>query len=83
MAILLGTVATPAGVILAWLAPRPLDLAVAWPLVVLDIWAARPAIGGSAYAQLLLLALGIALTWLFYVVVARVVLWRLAPRMPE
>jgi hypothetical protein len=90
-AILLGTIATPAGVVIAWLAPRPLDLVVAFPLVLLDIWVARAgtrgteetAIGASAFSQLLLLTLGIVLTWLFYVLVARVILWRLVSGPPE
>ena len=90
-ALLLGTVATPAGVVLAWLAPRPLDLVAALPLVLVDMWVARTgtrgtdetAIGASAFGQLLLLTLGIVLTWLFYVLVARVILWRLVPRAPD
>jgi hypothetical protein len=83
-ALLFGTALTPAGVVLAWLAPRPLDALVAFPLVMLDIWAGSEA--GRAFldegpvARLLLLALGIALTWLLYVVAARVILWRLVPR---
>jgi hypothetical protein len=88
VALLLGTAATPAGVIVAWLAPRPLDAMAALPLVLLDIWAApsqaatameRPA-GGAPFARLLLLMLGIALTWLLYVIVARLILWRLLSR---
>jgi hypothetical protein len=87
-ALLLGTVATPAGIVLGWLAPRPLDAVVALPLVLVDIWAApvenagvteTPA-GESPFVRLLLLALGIVLTWLFYVLAARLVLWRLIPR---
>ncbi len=86
-ALLLGTVATPAGVVFAWLAPRPLDAIVALPLVLVDVWAAS---GGAtdtaetpsnqAPLRLLLLVLGIVLTWLFYVLVARLLLWRLLPR---
>jgi hypothetical protein len=83
-ALLLATVATPAAVVLAWLAPRPLDALVALPLVLLDVWAgpgavraAETPLGESALARLLLLALGIALTWLLYVIAARLVLWRL------
>lgn len=87
-ALLLGTVATPAGIVLGWLAPRPLDAIVALPLVLLDIWAAPvgPAaatetpIEESPLARVLLLTLGIVLTWLFYVLAARLVLWRLVPR---
>jgi phage shock protein PspC (stress-responsive transcriptional regulator) len=87
-ALLLGTAATPAGVVLAWLAPRPLDTVVAFPLVVVDIWAVPFVNNGAAdtpmedsvLVRLLLLALGIVLTWLFYVLVARLVLWRVVPR---
>lgn len=76
---------TPAGIILGWLAPRPLDAIVALPLVLVDIWAA-PVVSNSAtetpieestFVRLVLLALGIVLTWLFYVLVVRLVLWRL------
>ena len=85
-ALLLATVATPAGVVLGWLAPRPLDAVVALPLVLVDILAvtAHGATGvleapsnEAPIARLLLLALGIVLTWLFYVIVARLLLWRL------
>lgn len=80
-ALLLGTVITPAGVVLAWLAPRPLDALVAFPLVLLDVWAAPSAcVVTGPFARLLLLVLGIVLTWLLYVLAARLVLWRLAPR---
>jgi hypothetical protein len=82
VALLLGTVATPAGVVFAWLAPRPLDAVVALPLVLVDIWAApaanpdgvRTPAEDSAVVRLLMLALGIGLTWLFYVLVARALL---------
>jgi hypothetical protein len=80
-ALLLGTAITPAAVVVAWLAPRPLDAIAALPLVVLDVWAA-PA-GGAVtgpFARFLLLVLGIVLTWLLYVLAARLVIWRLAPR---
>jgi hypothetical protein len=86
-ALLLGTVATPAGVVFGWLAPRPLDAIVALPLVLVDVWAAS---GGAtdtaetpsnqALLRLLLLVLGIVLTWLFYVLAARLLLWRLLLR---
>ncbi len=87
-AFLLGTAVTPAGVVLAWLAPRPVDAVVALPLVLVDMWAAPVAnnravetpIEEFAFARLLLLALGMVLTWVFYVFVARLVLWRLVPR---
>ena len=83
-AVLLGTVATPAGVIFAWLAPRPLDAVVALPLVLIDVWAAmgtaeKPSSEASAL-RVLLLFLGIVLTWMFYVIVARLLLWRLLLR---
>jgi hypothetical protein len=87
-ALLLGTVATPAGVVLAWLAPRPLDAVVALPLVLVDVWAASGWATGTAETpsnqaptlRLLLLVLGILLTWVFYVLAARLLLWRLLPR---
>ena len=86
-ALLLATAATPAAVVLGWLTPRPLDAVVALPLVLVDVWAAeRHGVTGSeapgneaSITRLLLLAAGIVLTWLFYVVVARLVLWRLLP----
>ena len=78
-ACLLGSAATPAGVVLAWLAPRPLDAVAALPLVLLDLWAARRG-SASEWHRLGLIALGIALTWLLYVVVARLILWRLLRR---
>ncbi len=82
-ALLLGTALTPAGVMLGWLLPRPLDALVALPLVLVDMWAAPEAksvaagarAGQSALARVGLLVLGIALTWVFYVLVARVILW--------
>jgi hypothetical protein len=56
--------------------------------VLLDIWAApseaasatERALGEAPVAGFLLLMLGILLTWLMYVIVARLLLWRLAPR---
>lgn len=82
-ALLLGTVATPAAVILAVPAPRPLDAMLAWPLVLLDTWVGPgrtpdTAEQQDALVQLLALAIGVLLTWLFYVLLARVVLWRIA-----
>lgn len=87
-ALLLGTLVTPAAVVLAWLAPRPLDLVVAWPLVVVDIWAASGGRGGAAgtptagspFGRLLLLMMGIGLTWLFYILLARLAVRRWVPR---
>jgi hypothetical protein len=80
-ALLLGTAITPAGVVIAWLAPRPLDVIAAPPLVLLDVWAA-PSAGTvtGPFARLLLLVLGIILTWLLYVLAARLVIWRLSSR---
>jgi hypothetical protein len=79
-ALLLGTAITPAAVVAAWVAPRPLDAIAALPLVLLDVWAA-PSAGTvtEPFARLLLLLLGIVLTWLLYVLAARLVIWRLAP----
>ncbi len=87
-ALLLATVATPAGVVLAWLAPRPLDAVLALPLVLVDVWAASGGATGTAETpsneaptlRLLLLVLGMTLTWVFYVLAARLLLWRLLPR---
>ncbi|HEU5304761.1 MAG TPA: hypothetical protein VFU40_08980 [Gemmatimonadales bacterium] len=86
-ALLLGSVATPAGVVFGWLAPRPLDAVVALPLVLVDVWAAGPATGipetptnEAPILRLLLLFLGIVLTWAFYVLAARLLLWRLLLR---
>ena len=75
-ALLLGTAATPAAVVIAWLAPRPLDAAAALPLVLLDLWSERTGVSDRG-SRLLLLTLGIALTWLCYVLLARVLVGRL------
>jgi hypothetical protein len=76
-ALLFGSIATPAGVVLAWLAPRPLDVIIAPPLVLLDIWiASAPSVRDGPLLRVLALILGIGLTWLFYVLAARAVLWR-------
>jgi hypothetical protein len=88
VALLLATVATPAGVVFAWLAPRPLDAVVALPLVLVDVWAASGEAIGTGQTpsneapglRLLLLVLGIVLTWVFYVLAARLLLWRLLLR---
>jgi F0F1-type ATP synthase membrane subunit c/vacuolar-type H+-ATPase subunit K len=53
--------------------------------VLVDVWAASAGATGTAETpsneapilRLLLLVLGIVLTWLFYVLAARLVLWRL------
>src|ERR671910_310776 len=87
-ALLLGTVATPAGVVFAWLAPRPLDAVVALPLVLVDMGAVSGGVPGTAETlsneaptmRVLLLVLGIVLTWGFYVLGARLLLWRLLLR---
>ena len=68
VALLLGTVATPAAVILAVPAPAPLDALLAWPLVVMD---RRVGTGGGPWVRILALVAGIALTWAHYVVAAR------------
>jgi hypothetical protein len=73
-AVLLATLATPAAVVIAWLAPRPLDAVVALPLVLIDLWGAS---AQDPLLRVLLLLIGILLTWLFYVVLGRLVLWRL------
>jgi hypothetical protein len=88
VALLLGTVATPAGVVLAWLAPRPLDAVVALPLVLVDMWAASGEATGTTATpsqeaptlRLVLLVFGIVLTWLFYILAARLLVWRLFRR---
>jgi hypothetical protein len=82
VALLLASVATPAGVVFGWLAPRPLDAVVALPLVLVDMWAASGGATGTVRTRmgLLLLVLGIVLTWLFYILVARLALWRLMRR---
>jgi hypothetical protein len=86
-ALLLATVATPAGVVFGWLAPRPLDAMVALPLVLVDVWAATHGMGTvdtasdeASILRLLLLVLGIVLTWLFYLLAARLLLWTLLRR---
>jgi hypothetical protein len=85
-ALLLGTVVTPAAVILAVPAPRPLDVVLAWPLVLMDSWIARRSsidlVGAPIYQGSLIrvvaLIVGILLTWVFYVLLARLVVWRVA-----
>jgi hypothetical protein len=86
-ALLIASLATPAGVVIAWLAPRPLDAIVALPLVLVDMWAASSGVGTSDTAsdaspglRVLLLALGIVLTWIFYLLAARFVFWRVERR---
>ena len=79
MALLLGSVATPAAVILAVPAPWPLDALLAWPLVVMD-----RRLGAREHAgpmlRLLGLVIGIVLTWVHYVLLARLLVWWMAGR---
>jgi hypothetical protein len=77
IALLLATTATPAAVILAIPAPAPLDALLAWPLVVLDRWVG-PSVG--PVGRLLAGVLGIVLTWVHYVVVARLLVGRFNSR---
>ena len=78
-ALLLGSVATPAAVILAIPATAPLDAVLAWPLVLLDRW-----IGGAGdtgpLARLAAGLLGIALTWVHYILLARLLVRLIARR---
>ena len=69
-ALLLGTAATPAAVILAIPAPPPLDAVLAWPLVLVDRWTAAAGDTGPL-ARLAAGLLGIALTWVHYILLAR------------
>jgi hypothetical protein len=86
VALLLGTVATPAAVILAVPAPRPLDAILAWPLVVMDRWVGpgiittQESIHEGIPLRLAALAIGIVLTWVHYIVLARLVVWRMTAR---
>jgi hypothetical protein len=84
-ALLLGSAATPAAVILAVPAPRPLDAILAWPLVLMDVWVGSESAAGvhegvreGAPVRLAALALGIVLTWLHYILLARLMIWRMA-----
>jgi hypothetical protein len=88
-AVLFGTTATPAAVILAVPAPRPLDAILAWPLVLIDSLigpgpnlgtAGHPVYQGTPLLVIGLLA-GIMLTWAHYILLARLILWRVAVRM--
>ena len=89
-ALLLGTVVTPAAVILAVPAPPPLDALLAWPLVLLDRWVGpeRPRTTHGAghpgpAVRLAALLAGILLTWLYYVLLARLMVWWVAARAPD
>jgi hypothetical protein len=77
-ALLVGTAATPPAVILAIPAPRPIDALLAWPLVLIDA-----KIGDGDAPRLLLGLAGIALTWVHYVLLARLFLWRLSRPIPD
>ena len=86
-AFLLGTVATPAAVIIAVPAPRPLDAILAWPLVVMDRWVGpgslsttQESIHEGIPVRLAALVIGIVLTWVHYIVLARLVVWRVTAR---
>jgi hypothetical protein len=81
-ALLLGSAATPAAVILAIPAPAPLDAVLAWPLVVLDRWIGEGADTGPL-GRVAAGLLGIALTWVHYVVLARLLMRRFARRAPD
>ncbi|HEY7612696.1 MAG TPA: hypothetical protein VH764_06870 [Gemmatimonadales bacterium] len=80
-ALLLGTAATPAAVILAIPAPAPLDALLAWPLVLLDRWVGPS--GAGPLLRLLAGVVGIVLTWVHYVVVARLLFGRFGTRAPD
>ena len=77
-ALLLGTVATPGAVILAVPAPRPVDAVLAWPLVVLDVVVGSRSVAPAV--RLVAIAVGIGLTWVHYVLLARLVVWRMMER---
>ena len=77
-ALLLGSAATPAAVILAVPAPAPIDALLAWPLVLMDRWIGARGAGPSL--RVAALAAGIALTWVHYVLLARLLVSRFAAR---
>lgn len=85
-ALLLGSAATPAAVILAIPAPAPLDALLAWPLVAMDRWVGSGGSGPAAEPDpgpLVPLGaglLGIALTWAHYVLLARWLVWWIVRR---
>ena len=78
-ALLLGSAATPAAVILAIPAPAPLDALLAWPLVLVDRWIAGTGDSGPL-ARLAAGLLGIALTWVHYILLARLLVRLIARR---
>jgi hypothetical protein len=81
-ALLLGSAATPPAVILAIPAPTPLDALLAWPLVAIDRWISA---GGETGPLPRVAAglLGIGLTWVHYVLLARLLLRWIAGRAPD
>jgi hypothetical protein len=81
-ALLLASAATPAAVILAIPAPAPLDVVLAWPLVVLNRWIGAGDDTGPL-GRLAAGLLGIALTWVHYVVLARLLVRWIARRAPD
>ena len=66
--------------ILAIPAPAPLDAVLAWPLVLLDRWIAGDA---GPLTRLAVGLLGIALTWVHYVLLARLLVRWTARRAPD
>jgi len=81
IALLLATAATPAAVILAIPAPAPLDALLAWPLVGMDRWVGSS--GAGPVWRLLAGVLGIILTWMYYVLLARLLIGRFTRRTPD
>lgn len=84
---LLACAATPAAVILALPAPAPLDALLAWPLVLIDRWLGRgdphaAPVGAEALVRVLAGLIGIALTWVHYVLLARLLVRRIARAEP-
>ena len=82
VAALLSSAGTPAAVIAAQILPPPFDAFVAWPLVLVDRLV-EPRLhleshSGSAWSHIAAAGAGIVLTWLFYVLVARILIRRLA-----
>jgi len=85
-ALVVGTMVTPLAILLALLAPARAGTALVWPMVLLVKWAGSgPSIGPPEHpvneatpVQLAAAGLGLALSWAFYVLAVRVVLWRVA-----
>jgi hypothetical protein len=76
-ALLLGSVATPAAVVLAVPSPAPIDAVLAWPLVAMDRWYGAAA---DPFVRLLASLVGIVLTWVHYVLLGRLLVRRIARR---